>query len=135
MHDIETSNALHAAEAWLQRIGAADDDVVVVSVAPRASLGRWRHGAAEPVLEDIADDAGAELAEAAATVVGLALEEMQIGGPEAVAAAVLNGAHLRALLLPASGMIAFHLVRGANTVVLGIARAQVSAPANKANVH
>src|SRR5437763_5702810 len=58
-----TDDALHAAETWLDRIGADPAAVVVVTIAPAASVGVWQPGARDVGVLAKIDDAAAEVAE------------------------------------------------------------------------
>lgn len=111
------ANAMHAATVWLERIGAGPECAVVVTLAPRASIGVWVAGA-ENVGVPPLDDAGVEAMEATASLVTMALEQMI--EPERVVAlkAVTQGARLQMLLEPAFGSLALRLVHAGRVVEL-----------------
>lgn len=111
-------NALHAAEAWLQRIDAAESSVAVVTIAPSASIGVWLPGAANVGTLAHIDDAGAELCEACAPIAERALALLEPEPQRAAVAAVVNGARLQLLLSPATGLIELRLTRDGNAVHL-----------------
>lgn len=117
-----TDNALHAAQAWLQRLGAHPTAIAVVTVAPRASVGVWTPGTEHIGTLPGIDDAGAELCEATAPVVQQVLE----GLPEPVRLAALNAAHagahqLQLLLIPHDGAAQLRLIGGGRCAVLATA--------------
>jgi hypothetical protein len=68
-----TANAMHAAQAWLDRIGAPAGAVALVQVAPQASVGVWVPGQANVGMLPSIDDAGAELCEATTSSRGAAV--------------------------------------------------------------
>lgn len=117
-----TDNALHAAQAWLQRLGAHPLAIAVVTIAPRASVGIWTPGAEHiGTLPDI-DDAGAELCEATAPVVQQVLDDLSEPARLAALKAAHAGTHrLQMLLIPCDGAAQLRLVGGGQGVVLGTA--------------
>jgi|GEM_PF-6330122 len=117
-----TDNALHAAQAWLQRLGADPLAIAVVTIAPRASVGVWTPGAEHIGTLPGIDDAGAELCEATAPVVQEVLE----GLPESVRLAAMKAAHagthqLQLLLIPHDGAAQLRLIGGGEGAVLASA--------------
>lgn len=122
-----TDNAVHAAQAWLQRLGAHPDSVAVVTIAPRASVGVWVPGAEHVGTLPGIDDAGAELCEATAPVVQHALEGLSEAGRLAALNAAHAGTHtLRMLLIPRDGAAQLQLLGGGQCAVLGTAQATVT---------
>ncbi len=112
------ANAMHAASVWLERIGADPATIVVVNVSPIASVGIWSPGKEHVGVRTHIDDAGSEVSEAVAPVVGLALEAMPEAARQTAIEAAGRGARLQALLLPAGGEFALRLVHGGQCVEL-----------------
>ncbi len=134
-YDAAAAAALHAAEAWLQRLGAPDDSIVVVDLVPSAGIGVWRSDQDAPFMAPEIDDAGADLCEGVAPAVQIAINHLDGEQQQQLAQIGQAGGSLRLLLLPATGRLALHLFGGTASGVLADVRPQVSAPANKADVH
>lgn len=112
------ANALHAAQSWLQRIGADPGSVVVVTIAPSAAVGVWAPG--EPNVRRLGeiDDSASELCEAAGPAAARALELLGDAQRVAVLTAAAAGARLQLLLCPASEELELSLDNGKTSVTL-----------------
>lgn len=123
--DLTLANALHAAETWLERIGAAQTDVALVTIHPRAAVSVWRPGWPKVVtLLDKIDDAGAELCEAVAPAVQQGLEQLKPRVRELIADVTEAGARLQALLIPSAGEFSLRLLHDGRSIVLCSAELQ-----------
>lgn len=114
-----TRNALHAAETWLQRIGANHGAVAVVNFLPRSAVGVWTPGAANVGMLPTIDDASAELCDAAAPWLQSAMERLRDQGQHPECAAALQaGAALRAFLVPSAREVGLVIEHDGTRVVL-----------------
>lgn len=114
------TNALHAAECWLQRVGAEASAAAVVTIAPAAAVGVWVPGAAVVGQLPGIDDAGAELCEATAPFVRQALAQLELGPALGALARCRpgGGARLQVVLAPARREIALRVVDGGQRLLL-----------------
>lgn len=111
-----TSNALHAAAVWLERIQADPTAIVVVTIRPTASVGLWKPGVPTVPTTPI-DDAAAELCEAVAPAVEEALAQLAEDAKVAAVENIARGAKLQALIDSASEEIDVRLVLVDGTAV------------------
>lgn len=110
--------ALRAGTRWLQRVGAEENAVALVTVAPRASVGIWIPGHPEAGRLGYIDDIGAELCEDVAPAVEAALEQLNASQRDAALRSAASGRRLQLLLLPTAGELSLRLVGGGQIVAL-----------------
>lgn len=112
------ANAIHAAAAWLERIGATPASAAIVVIHPQARVGVWRPGAASVGMLATIDDAGAELCEATAPAVSEAIEHLPATARELLADAMASVGQLRAVIAPAAEQFRLELIHNGQRVEL-----------------
>lgn len=117
------ANALHAAEVWLQRIGAPSDAVAVVTLWPRAKVGVLLPGSTHVRVLPALDDQAVELCEAVAPLADQAARQLGRAGMSGVMLAVIAGndagVRVEALLSPLDQSGGFRLIQGQTCIFLG----------------
>lgn len=119
--DTALYNLVHSAATWLQRMGAAEDDHVVACVLPRASIGVWREGWQHVKTVGAIGDAEAEVMEALAPAIQLAIEQLQERARLGLNGALAHGWTLRALIAPAMGSMRIEAMQDAVRVEIATA--------------
>lgn len=109
------ANLLHAAECWLERIGANPAAVVVVFFDDPAALGVWSPPQAH-VGRLIPDEAAVEVLEAAAAWLDAAVAAMPAQSWRATTSAMLGGARLQALVTPSMQGASLRVVHGGTAI-------------------
>ncbi len=117
--DHHAENALHAAQTLISRLGADHTAVVVVTIAPTASVGIWQHGNQNIGVLPSIGDAECEVCEAAAPLVQGMLDKITQAGRDAALTRVAGGARLQLLLIPSASDLALRLIANGESIVLG----------------